>query len=178
MSATAHVYSDSGPGSGRGRGFKRSRWRPLEVAAIVLGFIIWWVLGLALLLWKLWRTRQGRPADIIEAARTMEEKVMRTWPEKARRWGCSSKRDTAQRNWSHSRSAHATGNSAFDEWRDAELSRLDEERRKLEDAAREFSEYVENLRKAKDREEFDQFMRDHRNKPAGDTASSGPQPQA
>ena len=34
-----------------------------------------------------------------------------------------------------------TGNAAFNEWRTAELARLDEERRKLDEAQREFAEY-------------------------------------
>ena len=39
-----------------------------------------------------------------------------------------------------------------------ELARLEAERHKLEEAHREFAEFVENLRKAKDREEFERFM--------------------
>ena len=35
-----------------------------------------------------------------------------------------------------------------------------EERRKLETAEREFADYIESLRRAKDREEFERFMRD------------------
>jgi hypothetical protein len=57
-----------------------------------------------------------------------------------------------------------TGNRAFDEWKTAELARLEEERRKLDDAHREFAEFVENVRRAKDREEFERFMNERRNK--------------
>ena len=64
-------------------------------------------------------------------------------------------------------SAPSTGNRAFDEWKNAELVRLEEERRKLEDAHREFSDYLENVRKAKDREEFDRFMNERRNRAPG-----------
>src|SRR5690606_17655206 len=52
----------------------------------------------------------------------------------------------------------STGNAAFDEWRKQELSRLDEERRKLDDARAEFESYAEELRRARDKEEFDRFM--------------------
>ena len=55
-----------------------------------------------------------------------------------------------------------TGNAAFNEWRTTELARLDEERRKLDEAQREFSEYVDAIRRAKDREEFDRFMAERR----------------
>ncbi len=68
----------------------------------------------------------------------------------------------------------ATGNSAFDEWRAGELARLEAERRKLEEAQREFYEFVESVRQAKDREEFEGFM-NARNRPAsGGSGAQGP----
>ena len=45
--------------------------------------------------------------------------------------------------------------------------RLDEERRKLDEAQREFAEYVDAIRRAKDREEFERFMAERRARPAG-----------
>ena len=51
-----------------------------------------------------------------------------------------------------------TGNSAFDDWRSAELARLEEERQKLVQAERDFAEHLDKLRRARDREEFDRFM--------------------
>jgi hypothetical protein len=57
--------------------------------------------------------------------------------------------------------------AAFNEWRTAELARLDEERRKLDEAQREFAEYSDAIRRAKDREEFDRFMAERRARPAG-----------
>ena len=52
-----------------------------------------------------------------------------------------------------------SGNVAFDDWREAEMKRLDEERRKLAEMEREFVDYQRELRRAKDREEFDSFLR-------------------
>jgi len=49
----------------------------------------------------------------------------------------------------------STGNRAFDEWRAFELARLEEERQKLVAAEHEFAEFMENLRHARDREEFE-----------------------
>jgi hypothetical protein len=60
----------------------------------------------------------------------------------------------------------STGNRAFDEWRTTELARLEEERQKLVAAEREFAEFMENLRHARDREEFERFMDAHRNRHA------------
>lgn len=51
-----------------------------------------------------------------------------------------------------------TGNAAFDEYRRAEIERLERERRRLDEEAREFRSFVEELKRAKDREEFDAYM--------------------
>ena len=56
----------------------------------------------------------------------------------------------------------SSGNRAFDDWRAGELARLEEERRKLVAAEREFADFLEQLRHARDREEFDRFMQERR----------------
>lgn len=53
----------------------------------------------------------------------------------------------------------SSGNRAFDEYRMETLRRLEEEQV-------EFKEFLERLRHAKDKEEFDAFMAQHRTKPA------------
>ena len=58
----------------------------------------------------------------------------------------------------------SSGNRAFDDYRQETL-------RRLEDEQREFKEFLERLRFAKDRDEFEQFMTDRRNRP------SDPNPQ-
>jgi hypothetical protein len=50
----------------------------------------------------------------------------------------------------------SSGNRAFDEYRTETL-------RRLEDEQREFMEFLERLRHAKDKAEFDQFMAERRN---------------
>ena len=55
-----------------------------------------------------------------------------------------------------------SGNAAFDEYRRRELERLEEERRRLVEEAKAFAEFVEELKRAKDREEFDAFMQKRR----------------
>jgi hypothetical protein len=52
-----------------------------------------------------------------------------------------------------------TGNVAFDDWRDAEITRLEEERRKLDEMRSEFEAHLRELRRAKDQSEFDEFMK-------------------
>ena len=140
------------------------RWTPFEVIAMVLGFIVFWPIGLAILGYKAWQRRSGGPdlqtfaTNKMQDARTMMASNS-SW---ASSWGCGGAAKSASSFYSPS-----TGNVAFDEWRKAELARLDEERRKLDEARREFSEYVEELRRAKDREEFERFMAERRARPSG-----------
>ena len=71
-------------------------------------------------------------------------------------------RDTREefRAWRrrHRVGPHGSGNVAFDEYREETLRKLDEEQR-------EFRDYLDRLRAAKDRAEFDQFMNERRNRP-------------
>ena len=47
---------------------------------------------------------------------------------------------------------------AFDEYRAKELKRLEEERRKIDAMRAEFEEFLNEVRRAKDQEEFERFM--------------------
>jgi hypothetical protein len=133
-------------------------WKPVEIVAMVLGFIVYWPIGLAVLGWKFWQKKSGYAGDIVSFGREKWEKWA-NWG--SDRWGF------AARNWAASGfGMGSTGNRAFDEWRTSELARLEEERQKLVAAAREFAEFMENLRHARDREEFERFMDAHRNRQA------------
>ncbi len=55
----------------------------------------------------------------------------------------------------------SSGNAAFDNYRSETLKRL-------EDEQKEFTGFLERLRRAKDQAEFDQFMAERRDKPAGE----------
>jgi hypothetical protein len=59
----------------------------------------------------------------------------------------------------------ASGNRAFDEYREETLRRLEQEQR-------EFVEFLDRLRQAKDKREFDEFMAERRSRPP-----QGPEPQ-
>jgi hypothetical protein len=122
--------------------------KPAWIALLVLTFVIAWPIGLALLAYLIWSGRMGCGSHGRWYGR--QEKMER-WRENWRRgWGGSS------------------GNAAFDEYRAETLKRLEEEER-------EFRDFLDRLRKAKDKAEFDQFMADRRNKPQGPTID-GEQP--
>jgi hypothetical protein len=135
-----------------------SRWTTFEIIAMVLGFIVFWPIGLAILGYKFWQSRNGGPD--LQTLATNKWQDARTMMASNSSWGCGAAKRA-------SRFYSASGNAAFDEWRAAELVRLDEERRKLDEAQREFAEYVDAIRRAKDREEFDRFMAERRARPAG-----------
>jgi hypothetical protein len=58
----------------------------------------------------------------------------------------------------------SSGNNAFDEYRAGTL-------RRLEDEKKEFQVFLDRLRAAKDRAEFDQFMSERRNRADDPTAA-------
>lgn len=68
----------------------------------------------------------------------------------------------AAERWGGGRSRRASGNSAFDEYRAEALRRLEEEQR-------EFMEFLDRLRHARDKTEFDQFMAERGRPPQGET---------
>jgi Protein of unknown function (DUF2852) len=155
--------------SWRGSGCGASRWSMFEIVAMVLGFIVFWPIGLAILGFKIWQRKTGYGGDLQTAAQAK-------WRE-ARGMMANSVKTSgpwASQAWSHRRGfSFATGNSAFDDWKTAELSRLEDERRKLQDAHNEFAAFVDNVRRAKDREEFDRFMNERRNRQNESPSGSG-----
>ncbi|MDQ0473007.1 DUF2852 domain-containing protein [Labrys wisconsinensis] len=116
----------------------RGHWSPLHILAVVGGFVIWWPLGLAALAFCIWGGRVSR-----DQVREGFDRVKTEFGGFARE---------QRQTWS------ATGNAAFDDYRTETLRRLDEERRKLEEEGRAFAEFLRNLRRARDKEEFDRFM--------------------
>lgn len=132
------------------------------IALTIIGFFIWWPVGLALLAFTIgsgrmtcWSNRSvARWQDKMERMQgkmdRMRERMERTgggdW------WGPPS-----------------SGNRAFDEYRAETL-------RRLEDEQREFKEFLHRLRQAKDKAEFDMFMSERRNR--NGQPGEAPQPQA
>lgn len=125
--------------------------KPAWILLIIVGFMTWWPLGLVILAYSIGSGRMGchsmsRWQGKIDR---MQDKVdrMRTRMEGGDWWG-----------------PRSSGNHAFDEYRTETLRRLEEEQR-------EFRAFLERLRFAKDKTEFDQFMAERRNR----THDAGPQ---
>jgi len=130
-----------------------SPWHPGWIAATIVGFLIWWPIGLALLFFTLgsrrmscwshqdWDSRQGRWANKLERMQWKMERMKNRMERRGFPFGPPS-----------------SGNRAFDEYRADTLRRLEEEQQ-------EFKEFLSRLRHAKDKEEFDAFMAQHRSRP-------------
>lgn len=54
-----------------------------------------------------------------------------------------------------------SGNTAFDAWRDGEISRIEAQRHALETRLQDFETFVDKLKRAKDRATFERFMAEH-----------------
>jgi hypothetical protein len=121
------------------------KWKPMELAAMILGFALFWPIGLAILGWKIYQAKTDYAGDFGQFA---HEK----WGGFEKRCGLGGMSRNFAGGW------QSSGNWAFDEWRKAELDRLEEERRKIFEAEKAFNDYLEGLRRAKDREEFERFM--------------------
>jgi hypothetical protein len=138
--------------------------RPAWILLMILGFIVWWPLGLAALAFMLGSGRMGCWNH--RSVARWQDKMDRMQEKMERVRGHMDRMGAAQDWWGQPRSS---GNRAFDEYRTETLSRLEEEQR-------EFQEFLRRLRFAKDKTEFDQFMAERRNR--SDPSSPSPQPQA
>lgn len=123
--------------------------KPAWIVVMIVGFIIFWPIGLAILAYLLWSGRMGCWRQ--GRSDRWHEKTM----ERAR---------SAREAWRRSRRSSASGNWAFDEYREETLQRLEEEQR-------EFQAYLERLRHAKDKSEFDQFMAERNGATSGGSAT-------
>jgi Protein of unknown function (DUF2852) len=123
--------------------------KPAWIALMILGFFAWWPLGLVILAFIIGSGRMG----------CWNHHGMSRWQNKMDRMQAKMDR---MRSFSCSGGdwwgPQSSGNRAFDDYRSETLQRLEVEQR-------EFKEFLQRLRFAKDREEFDQFMTERRNRP-------------
>lgn len=102
-----------------------ARGKAAWIAAMILGFVAFWPIGLGLLGYMIW----------------------------SKKMTCSSTRRSGHWGQGRATMTRSTGNTAFDAYRDETL-------RRLQDEQHSFEEFLDRLRQAKDKAEFDQFMAD------------------
>ena len=125
--------------------------QPAWIALMAVSFIIWWPIGLATLAFILWSRRMG-----------CGHHSRMAWQEQRERWREARDEWRAMRRGGYS-SARSSGNRAFDDYRSETL-------RRLEDEQKEFSDFLERLRRAKDKAEFDQFMSGRKDTSPGESS--------
>ncbi len=139
-----NTYSPSAPSGGITSWFSRAvawldaRGKLAWIAAMVLGFVFVWPLGLAILGYMIWSKRMFRGS-------------------------CG--HDRQSHRWAHQGAMRPSGNTAFDSYKADML-------RRLEDEQAAFEGFLQRLRDAKDKSEFDAFMDDRAR--AGREASAEP----
>jgi hypothetical protein len=153
MAYTADVHRWRGPAEEPYR--PHMQIHPGMVIATILGFLFWWPVGLAFLFFTLRSTKMGCWSHSDRWQNKMErmQNKMERMRGRMERGGFGF-------------GPPSSGNRAFDEYRTDTLRRLEEEQI-------EFKEFLDRLRHAKDKEEFDLFMAQHRQRPT----PSNDQPQ-
>ncbi|MGE5270159.1 MAG: DUF2852 domain-containing protein [Thiohalocapsa sp.] len=138
--------------------------KPAWIALMIVSFVLFWPAGLVVLGFLIGSGRMGCwTANRGERWQRRMERMQQRMQERTASWcgpGWMNQR-------SGSRAAGTSGNRAFDEYREETLRRLEEEER-------QFKEFLDRLRQAKDKAEFDQFMAEMRRRSEG----PAPQPQA
>ena len=130
--------------------------KPAWIALIVLGFMVWWPVGLSVLAFTVGSGRMvcGHQGHWQNKMDRMQRKM--DWMRSRVSGG------PWNGPWNY---APSSGNRAFDEYRTETL-------RRLEDEQREFREFLDRLRVAKDKTEFDAFMAERRNRPSPETGQT------
>ena len=131
--------------------------KPAWIGLTIVSFIAFWPLGLVVLGYLI---GSGRMACWAHGSGDHWQRRMERMQQRMERM------QAAAEQWTGRGYRSSSGNRAFDEYRDETLRRLEEEQR-------EFKAFLDRLRHAKDKAEFDQFMAEHRRPQGG-----SPQPQA
>jgi len=132
--------------------------KPAWIGLTVASFILFWPLGLVLLGYLI---GSGRMACWAHGGGEPWQRRMERMQQRMDRMHAAAER------WGGRRYGRSSGNRAFDEYRAETLRRLEEEQR-------EFMEFLNRLRHARDKAEFDQFMTERSRR----REQEGPQPQS
>jgi len=124
--------------------------KPAWIGLTIVSFIVFWPLGLVVLGYLV---GSGRMTCWAHGSGNRWQRRMERMQQRMERM------QAAAEQWTGRGFRSSSGNRAFDDYRDETLRRLEEEQR-------EFKAFLDRLRHAKDKAEFDQFMAEHRRPPA------------
>ncbi len=137
MTKSSEMNSGSAARRARCRGGRcggQGNWSAVNIAAMVVGFVIFWPVGLMVLFWIL----SGRHVRDLPSA------VQGIW---ARFFG----------NWGSER-GFGSDNVVFDEYQQTQYDRIAEIKTEIRERARRFEEFRADARRRADEAEFNQFM--------------------
>ncbi len=136
------------------------------------GFVLKAVFVVALLTWLTHRWQRRAWACEAAGYDPGSRESRRAWRDERRAWreerraqwrGGFRRMADAAESWCDGRDTGRSGNTAFDDYRRETL-------RRLEEAPRAFQEFLDKLRHAKDKAEFDQFMASRDRPPTAPTS--------
>jgi hypothetical protein len=143
------------------------------IGVMVLAFVLFWPAGLAVLAYLIWSGRMacGHNGCRSDGSSRWERRMAR-FQDKMERWqgrGFYERGQGSGQGYGMRASGGfaPSGNRAFDDYREQTMRRLEEE-------FDEFKSFLDRLRVAKDKAEFEQFMADRRNRPAPDQGPTSP----
>ena len=144
MSSASHTTADqrSHRSSGPCRAGRRdgANWSAINIAAMVVGFMAFWPIGLFVLFWII----SGRDVQ------DLPDTVRRQWSRITD--GCRSQQGSGTQG--------TTDNVVFNEFQEAQYERVREIKDEIKARTRRFREFRANTRRRADEEEFNQFMAD------------------
>lgn len=130
---------------GRAEAWLDDRGKGAWIAAMVVGFIVFWPLGLALLAYMIWSRRMFSHRC---------------------GWSRHNAHHDMSRAWRHRHGFRSSGNTAFDAYKADTLDRLEREQEA-------FEAFLSRLRESKDKAEFDAYMEERARAAREDSARGG-----
>ncbi|MBB3808985.1 DUF2852 domain-containing protein [Pseudochelatococcus contaminans] len=120
-----------------------NNWRPTELAALVIGLIVFWPLGIAVLAWKYWNDRSASPRNLDEI---FGEGVRNLRGNLSGIFGSVSPKAGPGDASTYADDLAPTGNAAFDAHVRDELHRIDTRRQHLAEEVRAFRAFLDEER--------------------------------
>ena len=113
----------------------KAKWSGVNIAAMVIGFVLWWPIGLFLLFWIL----TGH--DVLNLPEDITEKWHQFKGDPSNKTG-------------------VTDNEVFNEYQQTQYDRIRELKEEIKSRARRFTDFRSAAKRRADEQEFRQFMDD------------------
>ena len=122
----------------------KGNWSGINIAAMVIGFVVFWPLGLLILYWNI----KGR--EVKDLPRAIQQK-----------WSAM-----VSGSWSPSKSEGSSNgeNTVFDEYQQTQFDRITEIKDEIKNRARSFKDFRSDTKRREDEAEFKEFMSTDRSK--------------